>query len=92
MSPYVLNWCKYEWFYSHVDLGFFQHSEFGDIITQIGDLNTEENTLEIWKSLKMTLGRPRRFSPAFLAGERGKLSKTREAMALIQQGKLSSLP
>ena len=40
----------------------------------------------------MALGRPRRFSAAFIAEEKAKLNKTREAVKLIQQGKIGTLP
>jgi len=46
----------------------------------------------VWKGVKMALGRPRRFSAAFIAEEKAKLNKTREAVKLIQQGKIGTLP
>jgi hypothetical protein len=82
VSPFVLNWCKYEWFYSHVDSGFFEFNEFREIMKDIGFMECEEFPLEDLKSVKLALGRPRRFSPAFIGDERRKLNKTREAVKL----------
>jgi hypothetical protein len=65
-----------------VDAGFFEFNEFREIMKSVGFMECEEFMLDDLKSVKMALGRPRRFSAAFLRDEKGKLNKTREAIKL----------
>ncbi|CAG9318617.1 unnamed protein product [Blepharisma stoltei] len=86
ISPKFLNWCKFEWFYSYVDRGFFSHNEFDEASKT---LNLGE-TMSMYESriIKSALGKPRRFSPNFISQERQKLQKYREAIKVLQQGKV----
>lgn len=86
ISPKFLNWCKCEWFYSYIDRGFFSHNEFDEVVKA---LNLSENlNLYEARTVKTCLGKPRRFSPNFIAQERKKLQKYREAIKVLQQGKV----
>ena len=88
VSPKVLHWCKCEWFYSYIDRGFFSHNELEELMKLI-NLNTNENyTLYEWRVIKRMMGRPRRFSDKFVQDEKRKLYKYREAIKVLQQGRV----
>jgi len=88
VSPKVLNWCKCEWFYSYVDRGFFSYNEFQEVMKSLGIEGVEVLSLSDWRALKSSVGKPRRFSPQFLKEEKIKLTKYREAIKELQQGKI----
>ena len=88
VSAKFLNWCKCEWFYSYVDKGFFQVNEFVDILKGLGVEITEVMPLRNWKTMRCAMGRPRRFSQRFISEERRRLKKYREAVKVLQQGKV----
>lgn len=71
-------WAMCEWFCSPVDVPFLQSgSEFA---VMVANLNAPEGPLPRarWTVLRRALGRPRRFSAAFLRIERANLLKARE--------------
>jgi len=88
VSTKFLNWCKCEWFYSYVDKGFFQVNEFVDLLKGLGMEMQEVMTLKSWRTVRCAMGRPRRFSQRFINEERRRLKKYREAVKVLQQGKV----
>ena len=88
ISPKFLQWCKAEWFYSYIDKGFFSQNEFEESIRVLKLSDIEQFTKYEFKVIHNILGRPRRFSASFISQERKKLSKYREAMKVLQQGKV----
>ena len=88
VSAKFVNWCKCEWFYSYVDKGFFQLNEFMDCVKGLGVEVQEAMPLSHWRTIRHVLGKPRRFSTKFISEERRRLKKYREAVKVLQQGKV----
>ena len=88
VSPKFLQWCKAEWFYSYIDRAFFSHNEFEEVLRVLKLSESELFTKYEFQLIRNIIGRPRRFSCAFLSQERKKLAKYREAVKVIQQGKI----
>jgi hypothetical protein len=88
VSPKVMFWCRCEWFYSYIDRGFFAHNDFEECLKVILKDSEEELTLRQWRTTRALMGRPRRFGPYFIHQERERLRKFREAIKVLQQGKV----
>lgn len=88
VSPKFLQWCKAEWFYSYIDKGFFAYNEFEEVLKTLKFADLENLTKCEFQIIKSALGRPRRFSKSFVTQERKKLSRYREAVKVLQQGKV----
>lgn len=88
VSPKLLQWCKAEWFYSYIDKGFFSHNEFEEALKVLKLNEIECFTKYEFQLIRSIFGRPRRFSGNFVNQERKKLGKYREAMKVLQQGKV----
>lgn len=88
VSPKFLQWCKAEWFYSYIDRGFFAFNEFEEILKNLKFQDFDNWTKFEFQTVKNALGRPRRFSKNFVTQERKKLAKYREAIKVLQQGKV----
>jgi hypothetical protein len=88
VSPKLMFWFRCEWFYSYIDRGFFSHNDFEECLKVILKANVEELSLREWRSIRALLGKPRRFGAAFVQGERQRLLKYREAIKVLQQGKV----
>mmetsp|Transcript_13751 Transcript_13751/g.25943 ORF Transcript_13751/g.25943 Transcript_13751/m.25943 type:complete len:544 (-) Transcript_13751:840-2471(-) len=88
VSPKVMFWCRCEWFYSYVDRGFFCHNEFEKCLNVVLKGFIDDLPLREWRAIKALMGKPRRFSSAFVHGERQRLYKYREAIKVLQQGKV----
>ncbi|OMJ86765.1 hypothetical protein SteCoe_11618 [Stentor coeruleus] len=91
ISPKFLQWCKAEWFYSYIDKGFFEYNEFEEALKVLKVNEIEVFTKYEFQVIRNALGRPKRFSANFIAQERKKLTKCREAMKVLQQGKVLPL-
>jgi hypothetical protein len=88
ISMKFLQWCKAEWFYSYIDRGFFSYNEFEDCLKSLKLSEVEYLPKSDFSLIRSSLGRPRRFSTAFITQERRKLGKYREAVKVLQQGKV----
>jgi DIRP/Myb-like DNA-binding domain len=88
ISPKFLQWCKAEWFYSYIDKAFFDHNEFEEALKVLKISEIENFSKYEYSLIRNILGRPRRFSSSFISQERKKLSKYREAIKVLQQGKI----
>lgn len=83
--------CRNEWFYSTLDMDYFRENEFLACLHLIG-LNTGiAYSRSEWNIIKgimgLQIGRPRRFSPKFLLGERSKLEEYRARVRIVQNHK-----
>eukprot|EP01130_Rhizamoeba_saxonica_P010528 TRINITY_DN4319_c0_g1_i2.p1 TRINITY_DN4319_c0_g1~~TRINITY_DN4319_c0_g1_i2.p1 ORF type:complete len:476 (+),score=73.42 TRINITY_DN4319_c0_g1_i2:70-1497(+) len=82
------NWTTFEWFYSDIDMGWYLQDEFKDCLMELGYGNLERLTSIEWKYIRFLLyknmGKPRRFSPLFIAQQREKLSNHRKSTRLIR--------
>lgn len=87
-SPKVMFWCRCEWFYSYIDRGFFSHNDFEECLKVILKGYVEELSMQEWRAIRALMGKPRRFSAAFVQDERQRLYKYREAIKVLQQGKV----
>ncbi|KAG7400683.1 hypothetical protein PHYBOEH_004730 [Phytophthora boehmeriae] len=65
------------WFYSYVDVDFFQHNEFVECLTRMGLGKITAAARPIWSSVRASMGRPRRLSPLFFSQEKAKLETYR---------------
>ena len=84
LSRLVNRWIFSEWFYSWVDKAFFISKPLKDTLMDLGipsevfrDDGNGLNRYE-WGVIKSSLGKPRRFSKAFITHERAKLKRYRE--------------
>ena len=70
-------WAMCEWFCSPVDAPFLQAGEFAAMVVAAG---VEDRPLPRyrWRELRRVIGRPRRFSPAFIQTEHANMIKARE--------------
>jgi hypothetical protein len=69
----VRNWCRYEFFYPTIDRGFFAHNEFQDCLNEMGLAKVTKLTRFEWGCVRTSMGKCRRFSPAFIKEEMKKL-------------------
>ena len=73
MRPKLRRWCVYQLHTSAVDHGWFARNEFTEVLQAAGLGHMTRLTRAEWSYLKLLLGTARRFSAAFIAGERKKL-------------------
>ena len=88
ISAKFLQWCKAEFFCSYVDKGFFAYNEFEESLKVLKLSEVKFLQKHEFEMIRNTLPRPRRFSPGFVLQERKKLAKYREAVKVLQQGKV----
>lgn len=77
LSP---NYCKYvchEFFYSNIDLIYFNFNEFKELIQKVG-LNCQPQKIKEWNIIRRAMGHTRRLSPNFLLQEQKKLIRFRQ--------------
>uniref|UniRef100_K3WA22 DIRP domain-containing protein n=1 Tax=Globisporangium ultimum (strain ATCC 200006 / CBS 805.95 / DAOM BR144) TaxID=431595 RepID=K3WA22_GLOUD len=92
------------WFYSFVDVDFFNHNEFVECLERmgLGKVSITDNVIflqilaaarPIWSSVRASMGRPRRLSQLFFAQEKAKLESYRMVKrALVAQKAPESWP
>eukprot|EP00899_Mesostigma_viride_P019948 jgi/Mesvir1/27955/Mv20163-RA.1 len=87
------NWCAREWFYPAIDAQWYLKNEFVDYLRHLELPNVTHLPRSVWGAIRGSLGRPRRFSQAFLDEERANLHMARESMrARLQQQQLGTGP
>eukprot|EP01136_Pigoraptor_vietnamica_P011600 Opistho-1_new@3708 len=87
-SPKCSLWIACEWFYSTVDHALFRLGDnyFVEYLNQFKLGKVEKMTRNEWNTVRHHIGKPRRFSRAFLAEERRKLAEQREIVRSLQRG------
>jgi len=84
-------WCLYEWFYSDIDKLFFEFNEFQVCLDELKIEKTKLSRVE-WSYIRQTyMGKPRRFSTAFLRDERRRLNLFRENVRRARDEKSISI-
>lgn len=95
LNPLARLRCIYEWFYSTIDRDYFKENEFLACLNMMGLHQTSTITKEEWSAVRAfmgsSIGRPRRFSAAFLRGEIDKLEQYRSQVRRIQRDPSNSL-
>ncbi|KAH9298276.1 hypothetical protein KI387_029958, partial [Taxus chinensis] len=84
-SAKLRQWCLYEWFYSAIDLPWFERNEFVEYLNHAGLGNVPRLTCIEWAVIRSSLGKPRRLSTQFLQEEREKLDQYRKAVRKIHR-------
>ena len=79
----------YEWFYSPVDLAWFRENAFQDALQDAGLGHVTHLTRIEWAFVRSLLGKPRRFSTAFLDGQRARLNEYRAHVRALRQLQLT---
>jgi hypothetical protein len=86
-------WGTCQHFYSHIDAPFFEENEFLVCLGVINRLDAKKLPKKAWGAVRRKIGReigkPRRFSPAFLVSERDKLRAFREEIRNAQRNRLT---
>lgn len=80
--------CYYEWFYPTVDQPYLRRNDFFECLAELGFGEVTHLTRLEWGVLRQKMGRPRRFSPAFIRQERRKLHEYRRDVRSLQQGRV----
>lgn len=95
-SVKLRRWCAYEWFYSGIDLPWFEKNEFVEYLNHAHLGCVPRLTRAEWGVIRSSLGKPRRLSERFLQEEREKLEKYRESVRDIynkmRSGDCDSVP
>ncbi len=78
VSPLVLRWFKAEYFYSWVDRSYYLRNEFRQLLEALSLKPDSMLTAAEWSLVRQALGKPRRFSEAFIEEERKQLHVCRE--------------
>lgn len=83
LSRNVRSFCLKEFFYSTIDANYYNDNEFVSCLAMLGLDHVKSMTRYEWSVVKgvmgIEIGRPRRFSAAFLQSERIKLKEYRNA-------------
>eukprot|EP00002_Diphylleia_rotans_P001083 TRINITY_DN10598_c0_g1_i1.p1 TRINITY_DN10598_c0_g1~~TRINITY_DN10598_c0_g1_i1.p1 ORF type:complete len:641 (+),score=96.41 TRINITY_DN10598_c0_g1_i1:76-1998(+) len=79
--------CMCEWFYSTIDRPFFEKNEFLDLMSLLKKPQFTHLTRLEWQALKSSELKPRRFSRAFLKGERESLARYREQTRILMHNR-----
>eukprot|EP00730_Choanoeca_flexa_P004091 TRINITY_DN11594_c0_g1_i2.p1 TRINITY_DN11594_c0_g1~~TRINITY_DN11594_c0_g1_i2.p1 ORF type:complete len:659 (+),score=140.31 TRINITY_DN11594_c0_g1_i2:89-1978(+) len=90
-----LQWGMYEFFYSPVDKYIFKDSDaFTQALRQTVPNLAEMETMRRfeWQAVKRRLGKPRRFSPRFIAQQRELLHQQRQAVQEAMTGQAGPAP
>jgi len=82
-SVKLRRWCAYEWFYSGIDLPWFEKNEFVEYLNHARLGRVPRLTRAEWGVIRSSLGKPRRLSQRFLQEEREKLEQYRESVRAI---------
>ena len=74
-------WARAEFFEAAIDVPFYQATPFLDALREANAVPPDGEAPSLprasWRRLRASLGRPRRFSPAFVAGEKAALEEVR---------------
>ena len=89
LRPKARRWAMYEWFYSPVDLAWFRENAFQDALQDAGLGHVTHLTRIEWAFVRSLLGKPRRFSTAFLDGQRARLNEYRAHVRALRQLQLT---
>lgn len=84
--PKAHKFVSYEWFYSNIDRALFEgENDFQMCLREMyPNLTTRHLTRAEWNKIRRTMGKPRRFSAAFLEEERRELERKRRKIRLLQ--------
>ena len=85
LRPKFRRWCFYEWFYSPVDYGWFRENDFAKMLQACGLGRITTLCRLEWSTVRLMLGRVRRFSAAFISKEREKLHSYREEVRALRR-------
>jgi hypothetical protein len=86
-SERTAKWCLYEWFCADMDRPFFEYNDFQHCLNEMGLGHITHLTRVEWSHVRSVMGKPRRFSQAFLQGERTKLHEYRANIRELRNGK-----
>lgn len=73
----TIKWVEHEFFYSFIDSIYFSHNEFYKILENSNLIKLGKLSRHEWNFLRLTLGKPRRFSRAFISNEIDKMNEFR---------------
>eukprot|EP01117_Protostelium_nocturnum_P015652 TRINITY_DN6088_c0_g1_i2.p1 TRINITY_DN6088_c0_g1~~TRINITY_DN6088_c0_g1_i2.p1 ORF type:complete len:420 (+),score=144.84 TRINITY_DN6088_c0_g1_i2:461-1720(+) len=85
-NPKLRRWCVYEWFYPTIDRGFFNQNEFQEALNDNHLSKIPRMSRIEWCYFRESLGKPRRFSEAFLREEREQLGQHRDSVRNQRNG------
>ncbi|EOD36776.1 hypothetical protein EMIHUDRAFT_200992 [Emiliania huxleyi CCMP1516] len=80
LRPKLRRWAMYEWFYSPVDVAWYRESPFCAALGACGLGQVSVLPRAEWSYVRSLLGKPRRFSPAYVEQERAALREHREGV------------
>ncbi|PRP78443.1 putative lin-9 [Planoprotostelium fungivorum] len=83
-SPNFRKWCTYEFFYPTIDRGYFNHNEFQESLNELDLGKVTRVTRKEWSYFRDRMGKPRRFSEAFLKEEREQLEQYRNRIRQLR--------
>ena len=83
-------WLDAEFMYPTIDRGFFAYNEFAAML-RVRGVTHERMRRHDWVRLRRTMGRPRRFSKAFVQQERNRLQRFRGIVRDAQVGEVRFL-
>ncbi|ELR24993.1 Myblike DNA-binding domain containing protein [Acanthamoeba castellanii str. Neff] len=86
-SERTAKWSMYEWFCADMDRPFFEYNDFQHCLNEMGLGHITHLTRVEWGHVRSVMGKPRRFSQAFLQGERAKLHDYRANIRELRNGK-----
>jgi hypothetical protein len=88
LNPLVRRFALCEFFASSVDEFYFADHEFARLCVDLGIPAGQKMTRVEWGFVRSHLGKPRRFSKAFVEEEISRLDKYRRVVRKLQDGKL----
>ena len=89
MTRGVRKWIQHEWFTPALDVPFLAEDEFAKELADRGLEQPVSLTRAEWAHVRAALGKPRRFSPAFLREERRRMGELRDAVRAAGDRKLA---
>lgn len=91
--PKAHRFCYYEFFYSDIDRHIFgTPNEFQQLMRKhYPHLEANNLTRAEWRKIRSSFGKPRIFSPAFVAQERMELARKREKIRILQANSMGDI-